>query len=228
MIRCVFSTFLVLVSLGENISGEELTVGPFLLQAELIHRADFSSDISKWKQEGRGRIWVEEGRLHMDASKVEMTAWSPFEMEGDLLITYEAFVMDPPDANNINLIFMATGTNDEDVLGLELSGAYSEYHQLSNYIMTFTNEYTRLRRNPGFNLVSENTQVKALPATEYRLAILISENQVRCFINNIPVHAYTDESPLKRGRMAFRTWHTRLWLDNLNIYRVLSAEPSGR
>jgi hypothetical protein len=159
----------------------------------------------------------------MDAQGVEMTSWCPFQMEGDLLITYEAFILNPTDANNINFIFMATGAEGEDIRKLELSGAYKEYHQLPNYILTFTKGYTRLRRNPGFNLVSENRDIKALAGTEYQLAILIRENQILCFINDIPVHAHTDDLPLPRGRVAFRSWHTRLWWDNLRIYQVLET-----
>lgn len=162
----------------------------------------------------------------MDALDVEMTAWCPHEMNGNLLITFQAYVLAPEDANNINLLFMATGAEGEDVMRLDLSGAYKEYHQLSNYIMTFTSGYTRLRRNPGFNLVSENTAVKALAETEYEIAILLSENQIRCFINNIPVHAYSDEARHMRGRAALRTWHTRLWWDNFKVYRIL--EPFDR
>jgi hypothetical protein len=213
--------FLVLLSFAQLRAAEDLTVGTFEVKADLVYQEDFSSDPKKWKSEGRGKVWAENGRLQMDATGVEMTAWCPYEMSGDLLITYEALILDPSDANNINFFFMATGTEGQDVRKLRLSGAYKEYHQLPNYIMTFTAGYTRLRRNPGFNLVSENTEVKALAQTEYELAILIQGNRIRCFINDIPVHVYTEETPLRKGRVAFRSWHTRLWWDNLKIYRVL-------
>jgi hypothetical protein len=219
--RYLCTALLAAVFSGGLNAAEELTVGSFQVEAELLYHEDFSSDLKKWKSEGRGKIWVEEGRLHMDAWKVEMTAWCPFEMAGNLLITYEAFVKKPSDANNINVFFLATAAEGKDILKLDLSGAYKEYHQLPNYIMTFTSGYTRLRRNPGFNLVSENTQVKALPVTEYQLAILIQGSEVRCFINDIPVHAYRDESRLQQGKIAFRSWHTRLWWDNLKIYQVM-------
>jgi len=205
------------------VAAEDLAVGTFELKADLIYQEDFSTALKNWKSEGRGKVWTEEGRLQMDATGVEMTSWCPFEMAGDLLVTYEAFILDPPDANNINFFFMAAGPEGEDIRRLELSGTYKEYHQLPNYIMTFTTGYTRLRRNPGFNLVSEKTQIKALAETEYQLAILITGNTIRCFINDIPVHAYTDDSRLQNGRVAFRSWHTRLWWDNLKVYQVLES-----
>ena len=216
-------TLLVILSSLCLTRAEDLTLGSFKLHVELLYQEDFSTGAKGWKTEGRGKMWVEEGRLFMDASQVEMTAWCPYEMEGDILITYQALVLTPPEANNINLFFMVTGTDGEDVLSSELSGAYKEYHQLPNYIMTFTSGYTRLRRNPGFNLVSENKDVKAFAETEYELAILLKGNQIRCFINDIPVHSYTDESRYRKGRVAFRSWHTRLWWDNLKVYRVLDT-----
>jgi len=213
------------VSLVRTTSAEDLTIGTFGLQVDLLYEEDFSSDLKGWEAEGRGKVWVEEGRLQMDASQVEMTAWCPFETEGDMLITYTAYVLSPADANNINMFFMATAPEGDDVLELDLTGAYKEHHQQHNYIMTFTSGYTRLRRNPGFNLVSENQNVKALAEIEYRVAILLNENAIRCFINDIPVHSYTDESRYDQGRVAFRSWHTRLWWDDLKIYRVSAATP---
>ena len=211
--------------LWREVAAERVTIGDLDLEVDLLHHEDFSADIRKWKIEGRGKVAVENGRLRMDASEVESTAWCPHEIEGDLLITFEAFVLEPPDANNINVFFLATGPGGSSVLDLELSGAYKEYHVLPNYIMTFTSGYSRLRRNPGFNLVSENTDVKALSSTEYQIAILARGDQIRCFINNIPVHSYRDEERHQKGRIAFRSWHTRLWWDNLKLYQVLESDP---
>jgi len=218
-------TLILLLLSGPSrfVRAETLQTGSFELQAELLYHEDFSESAKGWKTEGRGKMWVEGGRLFMDASEVEMTAWCPQKLNGNLLITYRAYVLAPEDANNINLIFMAIGTAEEDVLNLQLSGAYKEYHQLSNYIMTFTSGYTRLRRNPGFNLVSENTAVKALTGNEYEVAIILSEKQIRCFINDIPVHSFTDEARHQKGRAALRTWHTRLWWDDFKVYRILES-----
>ena len=216
---CYFAS-LIFLGFSQLGAVQNLTIGSFELMTDLIYEEDFSSAPKKWKSEGRGSIWTEEGRLQMDATGVEMTAWCPFEMAGDLLITFQAFIMDPPDANNINFFFMATGADGADISKMDLSGAYKEYHDLPNYIMTFTSGYTRLRRNPGFNLVSENQQVKALSRIQYELAVLLQGDQIRCFINDIPVHSFRDESRHRKGRVGFRTWHTRLWWDNLKVYRV--------
>lgn len=224
MARHFCLAFLFFVTLLGVASAEDLTLGTFGLQVDLLYREEFSSDPKGWKTEGRGKVWVEDGRLVMDASHVEGTTWCPFEIEGDILITYTAYVLNPPDANNINLFFMATAADGTDVFKVDLSGTYKEYHQLPNYIMTFTSGYTRLRRNPGFNLVSENRTVKALTENEYQVAILLEGNMIRCFINDIPVHSCRDDSRYRKGRIAFRSWHTTLWWDDLKVYRVLGVE----
>ena len=222
-----YSCFLSVLStlFWSSLAAETIVLGDLDLNVDLLHHEDFSSGLGKWKIEGRGKVAVDNGRLRMDASQVESTAWFPHEVEGDILITFEAFVLEPPDANNINVFFLAAAPDGGSVLDLELSGAYKEYHLLPNYIMTFTSGYTRLRRNPGFNLVSENTAVKALSSTGYEVAILVRGERIRCFINNIPVHSYKDEDRHQRGRIAFRSWHTRLWWDNLKLYRVLDGGP---
>jgi len=221
--KSIYSGLYILSTLIPTAAAESLQVGAFDLQTELLYHEDFSTDVKDWKTEGRGKIWVEGGRLFMDASGVEMTAWCPYEAKGDILIMYQAYVLEPADANNINLLFMATAPEGGDIRTIDLSGAYKEYHELPNYIMTFTDGYTRLRRDPGFQLLSENRSVKALAGVEYQLSIVLKEDQIRCFINDIPVHAYRDELRYNKGRIAFRSWHTRLYWDNLMIYRLLST-----
>ena len=79
---------------------------------------------------------------------------------------------------------------------------------MPNYIMTFTDGYTRLRRDPGFQLLSENRTVKALAGVEYQLSIVLKEDQIRCFINDIPVHAYRATASWSRPPTA-RSWPRR-------------------
>jgi len=206
------------------VGAENLMVGSFEVNADLLYSEDFASDVKDWKTEGRGKMWVAEGRLVMDASGVEITAWCPFEAKGDLLITYQAGVLEPEDANNIDLFFLAAGSDGRDIRKLNLSGAYEEYQELPGYIMTFTDGYTQLRRDPDFQLVSENRTVQVRAGFEYHLAILLIGDQIRCFINDVPVHAYTDQNRHRVGRIALRSRHTRLWWDNLKVFRVLSSD----
>ena len=103
---CVLSALSTLF--WSSLAAETIVLGDLDLNVELLHHEDFSSDLVNWKIEGRGKVTVDNGRIRMDASQVESTAWFPQEVEGDILITFEAFVLEPPDANNINVFFLAT------------------------------------------------------------------------------------------------------------------------
>lgn len=200
--------------------GEELVVGDRRLTVQLLHREDFDGPLRRWRFDGRGRVWAEEGRLQMDAGRFESTAWFTEEMEGDIAVTWEAHVLSPGGARNINLFFFATAPGGGDVLTLPLTGQYSEYHRLPNYIWTLTSTHTRLRRNPGFELLSEDTQTVTESNRTYRLALTVEQGRIRCYVDGRLIHDATDANPHRKGKLAFRTFQTRLWWDNLRIYRL--------
>jgi len=212
---------LLILFLISAASGEEVTLGGECLQVEPLDQEDFEGVANRWRFDGRGRVWVENGRLHTDATGSESTAWFTGEMEGNLLITFQAHILEPVEANNINLIFLATAPGGGDVLKLYFTGSYSEYHKIPNYIWTFTGAHTRLRRDPGFQLLSEDKAIVPEPHKTYDLALTVQDGLVRCFVDHKPVHSYRDPKPHGKGKLAFRTFHTRLWWDNLRVYRLL-------
>ena len=200
---------------------EEITLGDQVLKVELLTQENFEGPVDRWRFDGRGRVWVEDGRLQMSADGFESTAWFTEEIQGNLVIRYQARIVDPVDRDNINLFFLATAADGGDILTVPLTGRYSEYHELPNYIWTFTSGHTRLRRDPGFQLLSEDKQTVPEPNTDYDLAVTIRDGMIRCFINGRQVHAYQDPKPHTKGKLGFRTFRTRLWWDNLRIYKLL-------
>lgn len=205
------------------VSAEEVTIGGKRFKAELLYEEDFEGVGNRWRFDGRGRAWLEDGRLQMDADGFECTAWFSEEMEGDLAILYEARILDPVEKNNINLFFMASGPDGGDVLDVLLTGSYPEYHELPNYIWTFTAAHTRLRRNPGFHILSEDKETLPTSHKTHALALTIQEGRIRCYIDGQLVHTYDDPHPHRKGKLAFRTFRTRLWWDNLRIYRLVEG-----
>lgn len=202
---------------------EEVKIGGERFEVELLYEEDFNGVGNRWRFDGRGRAWLENGRLQMDADGFECTAWFSEEMEGDLIILYEAQILDPVEMNNINLFFMATGPDGGDILDVPLTGSYPEYHKLPNYIWTFTAAHTRLRRNPGFEIVSEDTETVPVPHKAHAFALTIREGKIRCYIDGQLIHAYDDPHAHRKGKLAFRTFRTRLWWDNLRIYRLVEG-----
>jgi hypothetical protein len=201
-------------------AGEELRVGGRRLTVQPLHEEDFEGPLSRWRFDGRGRVWAEDGRLQMDAGRFESTAWFTEEMEGDLAITWEAHILSPAGDRNVNLFFLATASDGGDVLTVPFAGQYSEYHKFPNYIWTLTSTHTRLRRNPGFQILSEDTATVTESNMTYRLALTVERGRIRCYIGDRLIHDVTDPDAHRRGKLAFRTFRTRLWWDNLRVYRI--------
>jgi len=155
-----------------TLSAETLTIGSQHFIVEPLHTEDFEGPAHRWRFDGRGRAWVEDGRLQMDADGFESTAWFTEEIAGNLVIQYQAHILDPVGKDNINLFFMATAPDGGDVLDVPFTGSYPEYHTLPNYIWTVTASHTRLRRNPGFEILSEDRETLPTP-TKTREFILV-------------------------------------------------------
>ncbi|MGH9325501.1 MAG: hypothetical protein ACRD2B_02245 [Terriglobia bacterium] len=88
------------------------------------------------------------------------------------------------DENNINVIFTDSAADGGDVLKLYFSGGYSEYQKIPDYIWTIANGYTRLRRNSGFMIASENKKVTAEPGKACHLAVT-TWNGLICTFNQV-------------------------------------------
>ena len=187
---------------------------------KLLFEEDFEGVANRWRFDGRGRQWIEDGRLQMSADGFECTAWFTEELEGDVAILYEARILDPAGDRNINLIFQALAADGGDVLRVPFTGAYNEYHKLPNYILTFTSTHSRLRRNPGFEMVAEDKSLLPEAGRTYQFTVTVRRRHVRCYIDGRLVHSYDDPAPHTRGRLAFRTFRTRLWWDNLKVHRL--------
>jgi len=145
----------------------------------------------------------------------------PGHFEADLVVEYAGVTVLPHGACNFNLFLHATELDGSDVLSRRRSGAYSEYHEINNYIFTLTQGWSRFRRDPGFNCISENLGVRGEPDTHYRIVIVQQGSRFRAFVNDSPVHDVTDPEPHTRGRIALRTWNTSLAYDTFRVWSLV-------
>jgi hypothetical protein len=80
--------------------------------------------------------------------------------------------------------------------------------------------HTRLRKNPGFQLLSENMDFVSKINVKYSFEIIKIKSSIECKINGTTVHKVMDAEPYNKGSIGFRTWNTRLWYDNLKVYSI--------
>src|SRR5690554_3263824 len=108
---------------------------------EMVYSDDFSIDKNMYLFEGIGSYQIGGGELVLDdtsqTNRSGLTLWLRKRFSGNLRIRFEAEVMEPFIAGNINLFMMATTLNGSNIWQEQHNGSYAEYHKTCNmYIFT--------------------------------------------------------------------------------------------
>ncbi|WP_407272023.1 DUF1961 family protein [Radiobacillus sp. PE A8.2] len=199
---------------------------------ELLYKNSFTCDTGDFVLEGEGKYKISNGKLFLnDIEGKGLTVWLNKTFHGNIYITYVTEALEPEFANNLNLFFMAKTLNDKNILSEKHSGNYAAYHQNCNtYIFTFTGDvpgikkaigWSRLRKDPGFVILSEEASLKAKVSKKYVIEISVCNGEIECKINGQTVHKYTDSKPYTSGSIGFRTWKTHLSVKNFSVYALI-------
>lgn len=234
---------LLLVLLAGAGRADKLRVGDCDLTVTRLAGDDFSGTLEKWACEGDSRVEIADGRLLIETPERGVaTVWYRTPFAGDQLIRFRARVLPPRQASNINFFFCASLPEGGDFFAQHRTGAYTDYHRINNYTMTFTGQregqanapgYMRLRRNPGFVLLQENLGFKAEIETDYRIDILKRASTLQVFVGGVLALAHDDRDAAgarqdwQGGYVGFRTFATKLWFDDFAVYAVSGERPPG-
>lgn len=201
-----------------------------------VHRPTFHRADGIWHEEGSGTTVFQCDSVVIDTlgSRVH-SLWYDTAFVGDISVAFDALVLEPAGESNINLFLHAQTVDGRDVLEAGLSGKYEEYHERCQmYICTFTGYdpngrrdangelvtvgWTRVRRDPGFRLLSEDYERKSQVGVPYRVEVSLRGNRLRHAVNGETFHdVYDTEGALTGGRIAFRTFNTKLRISNFMI-----------
>jgi hypothetical protein len=202
----------------------------------------FGKPDSLWWIEGGERCYVEDGRLVMcsegDAPKTGMvcTAWYKNPLPADFSVELDAHVLSSPtDANNINLFFCYADPSGKPLYETRDSrkfGEYNLYHDLNGHIITFLNDNkaeggrlpdgstrarTRIRRCPGFQLLSETFNGTCRKGVTYNLKVTKKTGAISFYVDGKLNLSATDPHPLPGGLFGLRTFQTKLWWGNIRV-----------
>ena len=181
----------------------------------------------RWFVEGHGDFSIRDGRLH--AATPQATIWWRQPLPPDVSITLTAGVDLPAENNaaNLNLFFHAR-ERDGSRYRFGRSAEYEEYHQIPNYIVTLTGGFqdgwSRLRRDPGFALLSEDRSIRSDPGRTYRIRAMIAGGRIRYWLDGTLVHDVRDPHPLSGGSFALRTWRSRVWWSDIRFAAMKRRE----
>lgn len=184
--------------------------------------------MAQWWTEGGERVWVEHGRLNVRADAPGepgggvSTVWCRRPLPADFELELDAHVVDSSaGVNNINLFFCYSdpaGRLLEETRDARRTADYNLYHKLNGYIATFGREAgaprTRLRRNPGFNLLSERREGDSRAGVTYRLKVRKQGGEIVFSVDGRELGRAVDPQPWQGGLLGLRTFHTNLWWNN--------------
>ena len=207
-----------------EIDGDQYTV-QWLAQ----ERFDRDHWVSRWIFEGNSEVSVRDGKLWVrrtkPGSKNTATIWFRPELPQNVLIRFRAKAVGMPEANAANKnLFLHARELDGSPVRFGRSGAYKEYHELPNYIVTFTGGHregwSRARRDPGFNLLHESS-IRSEVDQEYGIALTFQDGRLRYYVDGKKIHDVNDPDPLPAGRFGLRSRTTIGWWDDIEIGRLV-------
>ena len=199
-------------------SAVEILAGSDVFRGEVL-KGGFAPSLGDWFEEGLGHFNLQGEELLVDARGGGYTTFWKQELPADILVRYVCRILPPQGQNNINLISHCRGS----VPGqwpIVAAGRYVGYQELPNYIVTFVGDFNeetgvrdslgrqRLRRNPGFQLVSEEFKVRSNIGQDYEITFAVQGGRVRYYIDGLKIFDWQDPEPLAGGHFALRTYKT--------------------
>lgn len=214
-----------------------------------IYSDQFDSFDNYWAEGGES-AWVADHRLYQkadpqvpgDGAAIDQggvsTIWCRTPFPADVEIRVKACVVGSQvGANNINLFLSYAppeGTTLWDSRGERANGDYTHYHELEGYIFTFIRDWKftgewegadlparyRMRRCPGFNLLTEKREGLCEQGKVYDLKIRKKGGQLSFSVDGQLMLEATDPEPLAGGHFGFRTFRTELWWSKLEVWAL--------
>lgn len=207
---------------------DTVLVGGDRYQVKWLIKEHFNNNNWKlrWEIESTDAIIkVSNGKLFITDHGIGTTLWNKMEFPKNLIVRYRVRAEGKKEDNktNFNLFSHAKGIDGKSLLvgkDSKRSGAYSQYHNIPNYISTFTFKHSRIRKDPGFILLSD-TKESSVKEKTYQIVYTVSNGRIRYYVNGKKVHDVTDDNPLTEGKIGIRTWDTEAWWDDIEIGMIV-------
>jgi hypothetical protein len=183
---------------------------------------DWSLDGGKF---GDNDVTVTGGKLKLtdldnDGGR-RITLWYKKKLPKNYLVRYQVTAKKgTTDAALIHWSHMSL--NGKSPIG-KFDGTYKPYKGIDGYFATFTPTHGRLRKNPGFNLIWENTSLNTGNKKSYEVVFAVNDGKVRQYIDGKLQHRANDPKPIDAGWFALRTLNTVGKWDNIEFGEIKSA-----
>ena len=220
--------------------------GDVLLSDDFDGYRDGEAPGDDWWVEGGQQVSVENGRLRVKANPegkqqpgFVCTVWHRTPLSGDIRLSCDTQVLASTiGANNINFFLFYADPEGRDLFetrGEREDAGYAHYHALNGYIFTFLNDFRveggphpdggtfaryRMRRCPGFELLTETYASDCRPGKTYRVCITRRGGRLAFEVDGRTYLEAEDPAPWAGGLLGLRTFQTDLWWDNIQVLRL--------
>lgn len=209
----------------------------------MLYSDDFHHGLHQWfvEIEKPGTVTAKDGVLDIDVP-AGVTLWFRHELDGPVMITYEATVISAGGPNDrvsdLNSFWMATDPQSpNDLFAHPRSGKFADYNTLRTYYVGLGgngNTTTRFRRYIGDAverplLPQNDLSVKQRP----ELGIVANRPQTVTLIADGPLIQYwrdgkkifemNDPEPYTRGWFGIRTTKNHMQVRNVRVVRLVPA-----
>jgi lysophospholipase L1-like esterase len=217
--------------------------------ARVLHQDDFNHGLPDWviESERTAHVTANSGVLDID-TPAGLTLWFRHELEGPILIEYEASAVSEGGPNDrvsdLNSFWMATDPKSKASPAGRRSGAFSDYNTLRMYYVGLggnANTTTRFRR-----YIASSTDRPLLPENDrsapqdllqpnhfQRIRIVADNGLIQYYRDDRKLFEYTDPEPYTHGWFALRTTQSHLRVRNFKVDRLVDSfhfsrqEPDG-
>jgi hypothetical protein len=207
---------------------------------KILYADDFRRGLGAWRveMEKPGTVSAKNGVLDIDVP-AGVTVWFRQELEGPVMIQYEATVISARGPNDrvsdLNSFWMATDpASPADIFARPRTGAFAGYNSLQLYYVGLGgngNTTTRFRRYigdsverpllPGNDLsVAQHPDKGIVPNKSQTVTMVADGGLIQYWRNSEKIFEMIDPSPYTKGWFGIRTTKNHMQVRNLRIVRL--------
>ena len=216
---CVFSSLLAF-SQREN-------------AGKLLYSDNFNKDLSSWivefEQPESSTIELIDKKLNLSSSK-GATVWFNHKLSGNIMITYNAILVDAGGKNDrvsdLNAFWMASEPQKENPFGR--NGHFEAYDTLNLYYAGVGGHYNKFTRFRKYNSNGEKPVLKEYSDAPhllngnktYTIKIVVNNGLIQYYLNDELYWELKDRMPYKEGYFGFRTTISHQQFSNFKVYQL--------
>jgi hypothetical protein len=211
---------------------------------KVLFADDFRQGLGAWRveMEKPGSVSAKDGVLDIDVP-AGVTVWFRQELEGPVMISYEATVISAGGPNDrvsdLNCFWMATDpASPGDIFARPRTGAFAGYNSLHLYYVGLGgngNTTTRFRRYIGDAVerpllpendlsVAQHPEMGIVANKTQTVTLVADGGLIQYWRDGVKIFEMVDPEPYTKGWFGIRTTKDHMQVRNLRVFRVVSGK----